>query len=51
MLNVGGWRFEVIGYRLEVRGWSLLIIGCWLFDTFVFDINNIEAPSFEIILC
>ena len=41
---IGGWRLEVSGLRLEV-------IGCWLFDTFVVDINNIEAPSFEIILC
>ena len=51
MLDVGGWRLEVIGYRLEVGGQRLLVIGCWLFNTFVFDINNIEAPSFEVILC
>ena len=50
-MDVGGWRLEVIGYRLEVGGRRLLVIGCWLFDTFVVDINNIEAPSFEIILC
>ena len=42
---------EVGGWRLEVSGWRLEVIGCWLFDTFVVDINNIEAPSFEIILC
>ena len=28
----------------------MLVIGCWLFNTFVFDIINIEAPSFEVIL-
>ena len=35
---------------MEIGGRRLLVIGCWLFDTFVVDINNIEAPSFEIIL-
>ena len=51
MLEAGGCRFVVIGYRLEVGGRRLLVIGCWLFNTFVFEINNIEAPSFVIILC
>ena len=44
MLDVGGWRLELGGRRL-------LVIGCWLFDTFFFDIDDIEAPSFEVILC
>ena len=30
MLEAGGWRFEVIGYRLEVGGWRSEVVGYWL---------------------
>ena len=30
MLEDGGWRFEVIGYRLEVGGWRSEVVGYWL---------------------
>ena len=30
MLEAGGWRFEVVGYRLEVGGWRSEVVGYWL---------------------
>ena len=53
-LEVGGCRLEVAGWKSEVGGWRL-DVGCWrlevrsrgwrLFETFVFNLNKIEAPS------
>ena len=43
-MGAGGWRLEVEGWRLEVRGRMLLVVvGCKLFETFIFNLDKIEA--------
>ena len=44
-MKVRGWKLEVGNWRLEVRGKRLEVGGCWLFETFVFSLDKIEALS------